>query len=86
MRGLGVTADSYGGLLTSILMKKLPLEIRLIISQELTEKWDVEKLMKLLINKLMPGNDQLLRVPLLLVLLLPPIDHSQGHRLLLLLS
>ena len=43
---LGVTADSYGGLLTSILMNKLPSEIRLIISRELTEeKWDVEKLM-----------------------------------------
>ena len=48
LRALGVTADSYGGLLTSILMNKLPSEIRLIISRELTEeKWDVEKLMKI---------------------------------------
>ena len=29
---LGVTADSYGSFLTSILMSKLPSEIRLIIS------------------------------------------------------
>ena len=49
LRALGVTADSYGGLLTSILMSKLPLEIRLIISRELTEdKWDVGKLMKII--------------------------------------
>ena len=49
LRALGVTADSYGSLLTSILMSKLPSEIRLIISRELTEeKWDVEKLMKII--------------------------------------
>ena len=49
LRALGVTADSYCGLLTSILMNKLPSEIRLIISRELTEeKWDVEKLMKII--------------------------------------
>ena len=48
IRALGVTADSYGGLLTSILMNKLPSEIRLIINRELTEeKWDVGKLMKI---------------------------------------
>ena len=52
MRGLlalGVTADSYGGLLTSILMNKLPSEILLIISREPTEeKRDVEKLIKII--------------------------------------
>ena len=48
LRALGVAAGPYGGLLTSILMNKLPPEIRLIISRELTEeKWDVEKLMKI---------------------------------------
>ena len=48
LRALGVPAESYGGLLTSILMNKLPSEIRLIISRELTEeKWDMEKLMKI---------------------------------------
>ena len=36
LRALGVTADSYGGRLTSILISKLPLEIWLIISRELT--------------------------------------------------
>ena len=49
LRAVGVTSDSYGGLLTSIVMNKLPSEIRLIISRELTEeKWDVEKLMRVI--------------------------------------
>jgi hypothetical protein len=38
LRALGVTADSYGDLLTSTLMNKLPSEIRLIISREFTEE------------------------------------------------
>ena len=42
-------AESYGGLLTSILMNKLPPEIRLLISRELTkEKWDMERVMKII--------------------------------------
>ena len=49
LRALGVTADSYGSFLTSILMSKLPSEIRLIISQEvIEEKRDVEKLVKII--------------------------------------
>ena len=46
LKALGVTAESYGGLLTSIMMNKLPAEIRLIISREFTDdNWDVERLM-----------------------------------------
>ena len=49
LRALGVPAESYGGLLTSILMNKLPPEIRLLISRELTkEKWDMERVMKII--------------------------------------
>ena len=33
LRALGVSADLYGILLTSILMNKLPLEIRLVVSR-----------------------------------------------------
>lgn len=45
LRALGVSAESYGGLLSSILMGKLPAEIRLIISRELSEeRGDVMKL------------------------------------------
>jgi hypothetical protein len=47
LRALGVPSESYGGLLTSILVNKLPPEIRLIVIRELTgEKWDVESVMK----------------------------------------
>ena len=46
---MGVPAESYGELLTSILMNKLPPEIRLIISRELTEeRWDIERIMKII--------------------------------------
>ena len=47
LRALGVTVDSYGGLLTSILMNKLPSKIRLIISRELTDKkWEAHEIVK----------------------------------------
>ena len=47
LRALNVHAESYGGLLTSILMSKLPTEIRLIVSRELTEdKWEVGKIIE----------------------------------------
>lgn len=42
---LGITANTYGGLQTSILMKKLPSQIQLIALTE--EKWEVEKPMKI---------------------------------------
>ena len=32
LRALGVSADSYGSLLTSILMNKLPSETRIVVS------------------------------------------------------
>ena len=49
LQALGVASESYGGLLTSILISKLPPEIRLIISRDLTEdRWDMEKVMKII--------------------------------------
>ena len=45
LRALGVALESYGGLLTSILMNKLPPEIRLIITED---RWDMEKVMKII--------------------------------------
>ena len=35
LRALGVPAGSYGGLLSSILMARLPPELRLIVSREM---------------------------------------------------
>ena len=48
LRALGISAESFGSLLTSILMDKLPSEIRIIISRELTEeKWSMEDVMRI---------------------------------------
>ena len=49
LRALGVPAESYGGLLTSVLVNKLPPEIRLIVSREMTAgRWDLDGVMKIL--------------------------------------
>jgi len=37
LKSLGVAAESYGGLLTSVLMNKLPQELRLILSKQVNE-------------------------------------------------
>ena len=48
LRGLGVSSESYGGLLSSILMTKLLPELRLCISRELTEdQWELDRMMKI---------------------------------------
>ena len=83
LRALGVASESYGGLLTSILMNKLPPEIRLIISRDLTEdRWDMEKVMKIISREVdarersstLSGSDPL------------PRNNSPRDHLLLLLS
>lgn len=49
LRSLGINAESYGQLLSSILMNKLPPEMRLIISRELGGgKWNVEEMMRII--------------------------------------
>jgi hypothetical protein len=48
LRALGVPASSYGGLLSSILISKLPAELRLIVSRELNESdWNLETMMQI---------------------------------------
>ena len=48
LRALGVPPDSYGGLLTSVLVNKLPPEIRLIISRAMNgESWDLDQVLKI---------------------------------------
>ena len=40
---LGVPSKSYGTLLSSIVMNKIPHDLRLIISREITEEeWDLD--------------------------------------------
>ena len=47
LRALGVQSSSYGGLLTPVLISKLPTELRLIISRELKEgEWEFESMME----------------------------------------
>ena len=42
LRALGVPTESYGGMLISIIMSKLPAEIRLIVSREVTtDSWEI---------------------------------------------
>ena len=49
LRALGIDSESYGQLLSSILMNKLPAEMRLIISCELGGgKWNVDEIMRLI--------------------------------------
>ena len=47
MKSLGVSADSYGGLLSSVLLNKLPQEVRLLISRKVPElDWSLDILLK----------------------------------------
>ena len=49
LRALGVPATAYGGILSSVLVNKLPPEIRLIISREMTgDGWNLDKVMKII--------------------------------------
>ena len=48
LRALGVPAEWYGGLLMSVLVNKLPPEIRLIVSREMTgDRWDLDWVMRI---------------------------------------
>ena len=49
LKALEVEAESYGSLMVSILMNKMPPEIRLIVSRNLnSEKWDFKDVMQIL--------------------------------------
>ena len=52
LQALAVFAGSYGSFHTSILMDKLPAEIQIIVSRELTgETWSREELMNIVIRE-----------------------------------
>ena len=49
LKSLGVSADSYGSLLSSVLLNKLPQELRLILSRGVgDDEWKLDRLMELL--------------------------------------
>lgn len=46
LRALGISSETYGSLLTSTLLGKLPADIRLIVSRSITDDdWSLDKLM-----------------------------------------
>ena len=49
LKSLGVSSDSYGSLLSSVLLNKLPQELRLIVSRKVTDAdWSLDALMKVM--------------------------------------
>ena len=42
LKSLGVTSDNYGSLLASVLMNKLPQELKLIITRKWEEDWNLD--------------------------------------------
>ena len=52
LEALGVSADSYGSLLTSVLIKKLPNELRLIMSRKSAGDWELTSMMTILADEL----------------------------------
>ena len=47
LRSLGIPSSSYGSLLSSIFMTKLPQELRVTVSREITnDEWDLDSIMK----------------------------------------
>ena len=54
LKSLGVDPDSYGELLTSVLMNKLPHGLQLLVSRQIGEdNWKLEIIMKVLAEELM---------------------------------
>ena len=48
LRSLGISSDSYGSLLASVLLNRLPPELRVIVTREITdEEWNLAKVMEI---------------------------------------
>ena len=49
LKSLGVSSSSYGCLLSSIMMSKLPQDLRLVVSRKIKDdKWNLEEVMKVI--------------------------------------
>ena len=49
LKSLGVESSSYGGLLASVVLNKLPQEFQLFVSQKVGEsEWELEQMMKII--------------------------------------
>lgn len=45
LKSLGVSSNSYGSLLSSAIMNKLPQDLRLIVSREAKDEWDLDRIL-----------------------------------------
>lgn len=45
LKSLGVSSSSYGSLLSSVVMSKLPQDLRLIITREVKDEWDLDRIL-----------------------------------------
>ena len=52
LEALGVGSDSYGSLLLPVLVKKLPNELFLMVSREISGYWELKSIMKILSEEL----------------------------------
>lgn len=52
LKALGVNVASYGSLLVSVLVQKLPSDLKLIVGRELTGGWQLPEIMKVLNREL----------------------------------
>ena len=53
LRALGVSPESYGSLLTPVVLKKLPSELRVIVSRDMAEnEWKLEPVLKVLLKEI----------------------------------
>ena len=49
LKALGIESDSYGSLLSSVLMNKLPPELHLIVSREVKDRqWELDELKRII--------------------------------------
>ena len=52
LKSLGVSSSSYGSLLSSVVVSKLPQDLRLIITREVRDEWDLDHILDVLRSEL----------------------------------
>ena len=52
LNSLGVSSNSYGSLLSSVVMSKLPQDLRLIVSREVKDEWDLDRILEVFRSEL----------------------------------
>ena len=52
LNSLGVSSNSYRSLLSSVVMSKLPQDLRLIVSREVKDEWDLDRILEVFRSEL----------------------------------